>query len=341
MNLFKKNNEVYTIAEMSANHAGDIENAFKIVRAAKDAGADCLKIQTYTADSITIDCDNDYFRIKGGLWDGYNLYKLYTEAATPYSWQAKIKTECEKVGIDFLSTPFDEDAADFLEKLGVEAYKIASFELVHIPLLKHVARKGKPMIVSCGMGSEEEIGEAVDAMIGEGLSKEQIILLKCTSEYPANFEDMNLLTIPDMISRFGVRVGLSDHSMGSLAAVVGTSLGACLIEKHFCLSRAIKNPDSEFSMEPHEFSTMVKDVNEAAKIRGRVNYELTETEKASKVFRRSVFAVKDIKKGEAFTKENVRCIRPGQGLKPKYYDKLLNSLSEQEYKKGQPITEGN
>ena len=341
MHLFKKNNEVYTIAEMSANHAGDIENAFKIVRAAKDAGADCLKIQTYTADSITIDCDNDYFRIKGGLWDGYNLYKLYTEAATPYSWQAKIKTECEKVGIDFLSTPFDEDAADFLEKLGVEAYKIASFELVHIPLLKHVARKGKPMIVSCGMGSEEEIGEAVDAMIGEGLSKEQIILLKCTSEYPANFEDMNLLTIPDMISRFGVRVGLSDHSMGSLAAVVGTSLGACLIEKHFCLSRAIKNPDSEFSMEPHEFSTMVKDVNEAAKIRGRVNYELTETEKASKVFRRSVFAVKDIKKGEAFTKENVRCIRPGQGLKPKYYDKLLNSLSEQEYKKGQPITEGN
>jgi len=339
MHLFKKNNEVYTIAEMSANHAGDIENAFKIVRAAKDAGADCLKIQTYTADSITIDCDNDYFRIKDGLWDGYNLYKLYTEAATPYSWQAKIKAECEKVGINFLSTPFDEEAADFLEKLEVEAYKIASFELVHIPLLKHIARKGKPMIVSCGMGSEEEIGEAVDAMIGEGLSKEQIILLKCTSEYPANFEDMNLLTIPDMISRFGVRVGLSDHSMGSLAAVVATSLGACLIEKHFCLSRAIKNPDSEFSMEPHEFSAMVKDVNEAAKIRGKVNYELTETEKASKVFRRSVFAVKDIKKGEAFTKENVRCIRPGYGMKPKYYPSLLGKISSRDYKRGEPIEE--
>jgi len=240
---------------------------------------------------------------------------------------------------DFLSTPFDEEAADFLEKLGVEAYKIASFELVHIPLLKHVARKGKPMIVSCGMGSEEEIGEAVDAMIGEGLSKEQIILLKCTSEYPANFEDMNLLTIPDMISRFGVRVGLSDHSMGSLAAVVGTSLGACLIEKHFCLSRAIKNPDSDFSMEPHEFSAMVKDVNEAAKIRGRVNYELTETEKASKVFRRSVFAIKDIKKGEAFTKENVRCIRPGYGMKPKYYHSLLEKKSNRDYKRGEPIGE--
>ena len=332
-------NGVYTAAEMSANHAGDIENAFKIVREAKDAGADCLKIQTYTADSLTIDCDNEYFRIKGGLWDGYDLYRLYTEASTPYSWQEKIKSECEKIGIDFLSTPFDEEGADFLERLGVEAYKIASFELVHIPLLRHIARKGKPMIVSCGMGSEEEIGDAVDAMTGEGLSKEQIILLKCTSEYPANFENMNLLTIPDMAKRFGCCVGFSDHSMGTVAPVAAVALGACLVEKHFCLSRAIKSPDSEFSMEPQEFAVMVRDVNDAVKLRGRTTYELSESEKSSKVFRRSLFAVKDIKQGEIFTADNIRCIRPGYGMLAKYLDEVIGKRAATLIKRGTPLNE--
>jgi pseudaminic acid synthase len=322
---------------MSANHAGDIENALKIVKAAKESGADCLKIQTYTADSLTIDCDNEYFRIKGGLWNGYNLYKLYAEAGTPYSWQKKIKSECEKIGIDFLSTPFDEEGVDFLENLGVEAYKVASFELVHIPLIQYIARKGKPMIVSCGMGNEEEIGEAIDAMTGEGLSKEQIILLKCTSEYPANFEDMNLLTITDMERRFGCRVGFSDHSMGSAAAVTAVALGACLVEKHFCLSRGIKNPDSEFSMEPREFASMVYDINNAAKAKGKITYELSETEKLSLASRRSVFSVRDIKKGEVFTIDNVRVIRPGYGIKPKHFEDIIGKKACRDISTGTPI----
>lgn len=337
--LNKIQNGVYTVAEMSANHASDIENAFKIVHAAKNAGADCLKIQTYTADSMTINCDNEYFRIKGGLWDGYNLYCLYTEASTPYSWQAEIKAECEKVGIDFLSTPFDEAGADFLEKLEVEAYKVASFELVHIPLLKHIARKGKPMIVSCGMGGEEEIGDAVDVMTGEGLSREQIILLKCTSEYPARFEDMNLLTIPDMEKRFGCRVGFSDHSMGMAAPAVAVALGACVVEKHFCLSRAIKNPDSEFSMEPHEFAAMVQCVKEAAKLRGNASYEPCESEKASMVFRRSLFVVKDVKQGELLTTDNVRCIRPGYGMKPKFLNEVLGKRAAGAIVRGTPLND--
>jgi pseudaminic acid synthase len=334
----KIKNSVYTIAEMSANHAGDIGNALKIVHAAKESGADCLKIQTYTADSLTIDCSNEYFQIKdGGLWDGYALYDLYKKAATPYDWQPMIKAECDKIGIDFLSTPFDEAGADFLEDMGVEAYKTASFELVHIPLIKHIAKKGKPMIVSCGMGSESDIMDAIDAMLGEGLSKEQIILLKCTSEYPAHFEDMNLLTIPDMERKFGCTVGFSDHSMGSAAAVTAVALGARLVEKHFCLSRAIKNPDSDFSVEPHEFSAMVNDVNAAFRARGKISYEPSEREGASTVFRRSLFAVSDIKKGEPFTAQNVRAIRPGFGIKPKFLDDVLRMKAARSIKRGMPL----
>ena len=335
--LDKIQNGVYIVAEMSANHAGDFENALKLVHTAKDAGADCLKIQTYTADSLTIDCDGDEFKIKGGLWDGYNLYQLYSEAATPYSWQADIKTECERIGIDFLSTPFDENGADFLESLGVEAYKVASFELVHIPLIKHIARKGKPMIVSCGMGSIEEIGEAVDAILGEGLSNEQIILLKCTSEYPASFEDMNLLTIPDMRMRFGCRVGFSDHSMGSVAPISAVALGACLIEKHFCLSRAIKNPDSEFSMEPQEFAEMVQSIRDTEKLLGTSTYDLGNSEETSSVFRRSLFAVKDIQQGEFFSDNNVRCIRPGYGMKPKYFNSIIGKRAACRINRGTPM----
>lgn len=328
-------NQVYVIAEMSANHAGKLENALEIVRQAAKAGADCVKIQTYTADTMTIDCDNEYFRIKGGLWDGYKLYDLYKEAGTPWEWQGRIKQECELCGVDFLSTPFDWTAVDFLEGIGCEAYKIASFELVDIPLIEYAASKGKPMIISCGMGSIEEIQDALDACKRQG--NDRVVLLKCCSEYPANYRDMNLATITDMQERFGVPVGLSDHSMGSIGAVVGVSLGAQVIEKHFCLSRAIKNPDSEFSMEPQEFAEMVRDVQDAVQIRGRVSYELTESERASTVFRRSIFAVKDIQKGEQFTAENIRCIRPAYGAKPKYYFNLLDQRTSKDVLRGSPL----
>lgn len=336
MNLFEKlTSSVYTIAEMSANHAGSLDNALAIVAAAKKAGADCLKIQTYTADTITIDCDNEYFRVKGGLWDGYKLYDLYKEAGTPWKWHEAIRDACDREGLDFLSTPFDNTAVDFLQELGIQFYKIASFELVDIPLIEYAASKGKPMILSCGMGSPEEIGDALAACRRQG--NQQVILLKCCSEYPANYAHMNLATIPDMRERFGVPVGLSDHSMGSMGAVVGVSLGACVVEKHFCLSRAIKNPDSAFSMEPEEFAAMVTDCKAAAEIRGRVSYDLTESERASTVFRRSLFAVGDIGAGERFTPENVRSIRPANGLAPKHYATLMGKKASRAYRFGDPI----
>lgn len=329
--------QVYVIAEMSANHAGKLENALEIVREAKKAGADCLKIQTYTADTLTLDCDNEYFRIKGGLWDGYKLYDLYKEAYTPWEWQPAIKAECEKVGIDFLSTPFDKTAVDFLEEMGCEAYKIASFELVDIPLIEYAASKGKPMIISCGMGSLEEINDAVEAC--RRMGNEQIVLLKCCSEYPANWDDMHLGNIPDMARRFGVPVGLSDHSMGSLAAVVGVSLGACVVEKHVCISRTIKNPDSEFSMEMDEFARMVQDIQAAKRIARGPDYSLTPGEKSSLVFRRSLFAVKAIQKGEPFTESNIRSVRPSSGVPPKFYRSLLGKKAVRDIAPGTPLQE--
>ncbi len=320
--LNKLNNYTYIIAEMSANHAGKLENALEIVRLAAKAGADCVKIQTYTADTMTIDCDKDDFIIKGGLWDGYKLYDLYKEAHTPWEWHKAIKEECEKNEVDFLSTPFDKTAVDFLEDLGVGFYKIASFELVDIPLIEYTASKGKPMIISCGMGSIEEIQDAVDACIRVG--NNQISLLKCCSEYPAKHEDMKLANIKDMQERFkGCAIGFSDHSMGSVAPIIAVSLGATIIEKHICISRDIKNPDSDFSMEIGEFAKMVQDVRDTSKIIGEVSYELTEGEKKSTVFRRSIYAVKDIKKGEKFTEENIRVIRPSLGLAPKFLKNLL------------------
>lgn len=331
-----KNGEVYIIAEMSANHGGSLDNALEIVRQASEAGADCLKIQTYTADSLTIDCDNEYFKIKDGLWDGYKLYDLYKEAYTPYEWQGLIKEECEKCGIDFLSTPFDRDAVDFLESLGVGAYKIASFELVDIPLIEYTASKGKQMIISTGMGSIEEIQDAVDAC--RRADNEHIVLLKCCSEYPAPWADMHLGNIPDMRARFGVPIGLSDHSEGSLGAVVGVSLGACVVEKHVKLG-GVESADSKFSMSMDEFAQMVKDVRNARLIASGPCYDLTEGEKASTVFRRSLFAVKDIKAGEEFTAENVRSIRPGYGLPPKYYSSLLGRKSKRGIRFGEPLTE--
>lgn len=327
--------QVYTIAEMSANHGGKLETALEIVRQAARAGADCVKIQTYTADTLTIDCDNEYFQIRDGLWAGRTLYDLYQEAGTPWEWQGRIKEECERCGVDFLSTPFDHTAVDFLEGLGCEAYKIASFELVDIPLIEYAASKGKPMIISCGMGSVEEIQDAVDACRRQG--NDRIVLLKCCSEYPANYEDMHLRNIPDMAERFQVPAGLSDHSLGSLAAVVGVSLGACVVEKHFCLSRELKTPDSAFSMEPEEFARMVEDLRNAEKLLLPPSYELSEKERENIVFRRSLFAVKDIQKGERFTMENIRSIRPGYGIKPKFYKNVLGERAPESISRGAPL----
>lgn len=313
-------NQVYVIAEMSANHGGDLNNALRIVREVAKTGADCLKIQTYTADSITIDCDKEDFLIHGGLWDGYKLHDLYKEAYTPYEWQARIKEECDACGIDFLSTPFDPTAVDFLESIGIEAYKIASFELVDIPLIEYTASKGKPMIMSCGMANEEEIREALEACYRVG--NRQVVLLKCCSEYPAEWEHMHLANIPDMRAKFGVPVGLSDHSAGSIASVVGVSLGACVVEKHIMLE-GVDSADSKFSMPVSEFAAMVQDVRDARRIVGETFYGPTPGEEGSQIFRRSLYAVRDIKAGEVITSENIRSIRPSNGLKPKYYQSLL------------------
>ena len=334
--LYEKINsdQVYIIAEMSANHGGSLKNALEIVRQAAKAGADCLKIQTYTADSLTIDCDNEYFKIKGGLWDGYKLYDLYTDAGTPYEWQPAIKAECEKCGIDFLSTPFDNAAVDFLENMGVEAYKIASFELVDIPLIEYCASKGKPMIMSTGMASLEEIQDAIDACKRAG--NEDIVLLKCCSEYPAPWEDMHLGNIPDMKKRFNYPIGLSDHSEGSLGAVVGVTLGACVVEKHVMLE-GVESADSKFSMNMKDFAQMVQDVRNAKIIAKGPDYTLTEKEKASTVFRRSLFAVKDIKKGEEITPENVRSIRPSNGISPVFFRDIIGKKAAEDITFGEPI----
>lgn len=325
----------YIIAEMSANHAGSIERALELIRMAKAAGADCVKIQTYTADTMTIDCRNEYFNIEKGTWEGENLYSLYQKAYTPWEWQDKLCDEAARVGIDFLSTPFDKTSVDFLEKLGVSFYKIASFELVDIPLIEYIASKNKPIIMSTGMGSKEEIEEAVNAIYSTG--NRQLALMKCSSAYPAKSEEMNLATICDMKERFGVPVGLSDHSMGSFSACTAVAIGANIIEKHFCISRAIKNPDSTFSMEPCEFRDMVDKVREVEKAVGKASYGVSEQEKTNICFRRSLFVVEDIAAGEVFTAENVRSIRPAYGLAPKYYKEVLGKRAARDLKRGMPL----
>lgn len=330
-----ENKNTYIIAEMSANHAGSFEYAKEIIHAAKESGADCIKIQTYTADTITIDCDNEYFQIDNGKWKGENLYHLYKKAYTPWEWQADLKIEAEKAGIDFLSTPFDKRSVDFLEKLNIQAYKIASFELVDIPLINYVASKRKPIIMSTGMGSLAEIEEAVTTV---RKYHNQIILLKCSSAYPAISDEMNLAAMVDMKERFGCLVGLSDHSMGSLGAVTAVAMGANIVEKHFCLSRKIENPDSSFSMEPQEFADMVRDIRIVEKAKGTVHYGPTEQEKDSIIFRKSIFVVRDIREGEVLTDQNIRVIRPGYGMKPKYWDKVLGKRAKKALKRGMPLS---
>lgn len=326
---------VYVIAEMSANHAGSLARAKEIIHVAKESGADCIKIQTYTPDTLTIDCDSKYFHISDGTWEGENLYHLYEKAYTPWEWQRELKEEAGRVGIDFLSTPFDKSAVDFLEDLDVDFYKIASFELVDLPLISYTASKGKPIIMSTGMATLGEIEEAVNAVRNAGRGR--LALLRCASAYPAVTDEMNLRTMQNMAEVFGVPVGLSDHSMGSVGAVAAVALGACIIEKHFCLDRSIENPDALFSMNPQEFGQMVKDVRQAEKAVGCVKYGVTKQEESSIVFRRSIFCVKDIKKGEKLTEENIRVIRPGYGLAPKYYQQVLGQRALQDIERGTPL----
>lgn len=325
----------YIIAEMSANHAGSLVRAKEIIHAAKESGADCVKIQTYTPDTLTIDCDNEYFQIKSGTWKNENLYQLYGKAYTPWEWQAELKQEADKIGIDFFSTPFDNTAVDFLECIGIEFYKIASFELIDIPLVEYVASKGKPVIMSTGMSTLAEIDEAVSAVRRQG--NQQLALLRCASAYPAVTDEMNLRTMQNMADTFGVPVGLSDHSMGSVGAVTAVALGANIIEKHFCLGREIENPDSSFSMNPHEFKQMVRDIRQAERAIGKVQYGAAKQERSNIIFRRSVFCVKDIKKGETLTEENVRIIRPGNGLAPKYYPEVLGQTALKDIERGTPL----
>ena len=336
MDLYKKLNEkVYVIAEMSGNHAGSIEHAKEIIHAAKESGADCIKLQTYTPDTITLDCDNEYFQIKDGTWKNETLYELYGKAYTPWEWQETLKKEAEKTGIDFFSTPFDNTAVDFLEQMGVEFYKIASFELVDIPLIEYVASKGKPIIMSTGMATLAEIDAAVRAVRRQGNC--QLALLRCASAYPAVPDEMNLKTMQNMADTFQVPVGLSDHSMGSVGAVMAVALGARMIEKHFCISREIENPDSSFSMNADEFKQMVQDIRQAERALGSVSYGMAQQEKENIVFRRSIFCVKDIKKGEKITEKNIRIIRPGYGMSPQFYPEILGQTALEDIQRGTPL----
>ncbi|MCC8358750.1 pseudaminic acid synthase [Salinimicrobium sediminilitoris] len=333
-----KESNLYIIAELSANHNNDFNLAVKTIEAMAKAGADAVKVQTYTADAMTIDVkdeDNPYFKPKeSGLWKGYRLYDLYTEASMPYEWQPKLQKITEDLGMEFFSSPFDIKGVDFLETLNVPKYKIASFEITDIPLIKHAASKKKPMIISTGLAEIEDIELAVQACREVG--NDDITLLKCTSQYPATVEDANLLTIPDLEQRFKVKVGVSDHTMGSIVPIVAVSLGAKVIEKHFILDRSLGGADSAFSMEPEEFAEMVKAVREAEKALGEVVYEVTEP---NKLRRRSLFVVKDIKQGEIFTEEHIRSIRPGHGLAPKYYEIVLGQKAMQDIKRGEPLKE--
>jgi len=327
---------VYIIAEMSANHRQDFDTAARIMEAAKEAGADAVKLQTYTPDTLTIDSEKDLFRIRETIWKGVKLYDLYREAYMPWEWQPKLKGIADRLGMDLFSSPFDASAVDFLETLNVPAYKVASFELVDLPLLSRIAATRKPIILSTGMATKEEIEEALRA-IGKAGGGE-VCLLKCTSAYPAPPEEMNLRTLPDLSEAFGVPVGLSDHTLGSEVALAAVALGASLIEKHFTLSRGVPGPDSSFSMEPAEFAAMVKGIRTVEKALGRISYELSEKEAESRPFRRSLFVVKDMRAGDLFTEENVRSIRPGNGLHTRHLGEVLGKRAARNVDRGTPLS---
>lgn len=328
---------VYIIAEMSANHGQDFSRAVEIIKVAKEAGADAIKLQTYTPDTLTIDCDNEMFRIgKGTVWEGRELYELYAEAMTPWDWQPKLKELAKEVGIDLFSTPFDATAVDFLEEMDVPVYKVASFEVVDIPLLRKIASTGKPVIMSTGMATLAEIDEAVRALREGGAGP--IALLKCTSAYPATPDEMNLHTIPHLADAFDCVAGLSDHTLTIAVPVAAAALGACIIERHFTLSRELPSPDSAFSLEPHEFKAMVEAVRIVGKALGSIRYKLTEHEAASRVSRRSLFVVKGVKAGDVFSPTNVRSIRPGHGLPPKFLDTVLGRRAARDIARGTPLS---
>lgn len=327
---------VYVIAELSANHRQSFDSAMKLVHAAAEAGADALKLQTYTPDTLTIDSSEEQFQLgKGTPWEGKSLYQLYGEAYTPWEWQPRLAETARALGMQCFSTPFDDTAVAFLERMEVPAYKIASFELVDHALVRRVAATGKPLILSTGMASLEEIHEAVDAFRSSG--GQELILLKCTSAYPSLPEEMNLRTIPHLAETFGVPVGLSDHTLGIAAAVTAVALGACIIEKHLTLRRSDGGPDAAFSLEPAEFKAMVEAIRVAEKALGQVNYEVTDKEAASRIFRRSLFAVKDIRQGEQFTEQNIRSIRPGYGLAPKHLEEVLRRRAKVRLERGTPL----
>jgi len=328
----------FIIAEMSGNHNQSLKRAMDIVEAAAKAGVHAIKLQTYTADTLTIDSDNENFCINDikSLWKGESLYKLYQEAHTPWDWHEPVFERCRELGLIAFSTPFDETAVDFLENLNVPVYKIASFENNHLPLIRRVASTGKPMIISTGMATIAELDETVATARDSGC--EDIILMKCTSAYPASPEESNLVTIPHLRQLFNIEVGLSDHTLGIGVSVAGIALGATVIEKHFTLSRADGGVDSAFSMEPDEMKFLVEEAFDAWHALGNISYGPTTTEKASIKFRRSVYVVEDIKEGEEFTPENIRVIRPGNGLRPKYYDTLLGKKVNKDVKTGTPLS---
>lgn len=336
-NKFNLIENVFIIAELSANHGQKIEVAIETIRAAKRAGANAIKLQTYTADTLTIDCGNKHFKdvLKGSIWEGRTLYDLYKEAYTPWEWHKELFRVAKQEGLLCFSSPFDKTAVDFLEQFNPPAYKIASFEIQDIPLIEYTASKGRPMIMSTGIAELEDIELAVQTCRNVG--NNNITLLKCTSSYPAPIEEANLLTIPDLKKRFGVEVGLSDHTMGFVAPVVAVTLGARVIEKHFILDKSIGGPDASFSLDEKEFTEMVAAVRQAEKAVGEVSYDLTDKVKASRKFARSLFVVKDIKAGEPFTEENVRSIRPGFGLHPKYLKEVIGKVAKEDLEKGIPL----
>lgn len=313
--------KTFIIAELSANHNHNLQTAIDSIKAAAEIGVDAVKIQTYTADTLTLDCHKDDFVLKGGLWDGYCYYDLYKEAYTPWEWHEELFRVAREEGVTMFSTPFDNTAVDLLESLGNPIYKIASFEIMDTELIRYAASKGKPMIMSTGIATEQEIQEAIDACHEVG--NHNVTLLKCTSEYPARVEDANLSMISALRQRFGVKVGLSDHSMGSLVPTVAVALGATVVEKHFILDRAIGGPDAGFSMNKEEFAQMVKDIRAAESSLGIVSFELTERQKKSRQSGRSLYVCKEIKAGEKITRDNVRCVRPGLSLHPRYLTKIL------------------
>ncbi len=331
-----ENSGVFIIAELSANHNGSLDTAIETIRAAKRAGADCIKLQTYTADTITIDSREPDFMIKGTIWEGKNLYQLYREAYTPWDWHETLFKTAAQEGIECFSSPFDKTAVDLLEKLDAPAYKIASFEITDIPLIEYVASKGKPVIISTGIAAEDDILLALDACYRMG--NHDVALLKCTSSYPAPIEEANMVMVKDMADRFNVLTGLSDHTMGATVPVVATCFGARIIEKHFILDRSIGGPDASFSMTEPEFSAMVKSVREAEAALGTVDYSLTEKMVESRRFSRSLYVVEDIGAGQAFTETNIRSIRPGYGLHPRFYSNILGKTARTDLKRGNRLS---